>query len=99
MALITITPQTQIAVAPQQGGPVGWSDVGGLADGLSDQLLPVAGGTMTGPLILSGPPSDANGAVTLAYLNTFIGTFGSSAIQTDSGDPLFTDDGQALLID
>lgn len=30
-------------------------------------FVPIAGATMTGPLILSGPPTDPNGAVTKAY--------------------------------
>lgn len=42
------------------------------AQNLANAALPLAGGTMTGALVLSGDPTEDNGAATKAYVDTFI---------------------------
>lgn len=40
----------------------------------ADNALPIGGGTMTGPLILSGAPTDDNGAATKSYVDANSGS-------------------------
>ena len=74
---ITITPgligaATALAVAKAQSTADSANTLADTANNTANAALPLAGGTMTGALVLSGDPTEDNGAATKAYVDTFI---------------------------